>query len=781
MITPSLLPTHGNLAQAATELARAGVRLVPLYGIRTDGACQCSRGPTCSAPGKHPRIDAWQKNASSDPETVSRWVRQSGGNLGWAMGGPDRLVALDVDGETGRNSIAKLEGKHGPLPATLTSRSGRVDGGEHRIFHVPAHLDIDAIPNRASHMEPGLDVRSEGGQIVIPPSVHASGQLYAWKHIAPIAELPLWLYELMAKPQSDDDPINLALAAQLGHRQDDNDLRRRQRAYCLRWLEAQAEELAHAGNGNRNDALNQLVHQAAGFSAAGHLSQAEVWTHVAAAMRTNGYEKTDGARAIKATFLSAWNAGSRKPIDPRNVQPKIELPEVDLSSFSTAKPNAQSGFPSHLYDVPGLVGELHKYIVDSAPAQQPILALGAAIATVGTLAGRRIQSDSGLLTNVYVVALGESGSGKEWPRTAIRWALAAANLDAIASVDDVTSGAAINGALAAHPSCLMMLDELGHFIKESREKQSGIIKVLLRIYGTGVAPYRGTTYAVDRRTGRSGDDYCVYAPCASVYGTTVPARFWETLTSADVADGFLSRFLVFESEDPDPPDRVVHVDQQTPPPSLVDAIHRWHPIHDLAYQSSLAAGTKPDVRVIRTTPAAQRLLARFSDEMRTRRDNMRTSDDDTFVPLFKRARAFAAKLALIRAAGVWGPDLVEVDAADMTWGIELSTWCADTVLRRASAEIGDSEHDKCCKQAIAWLAERGGVARKNDLTRRFQHWGPRGREDVMATLVESGQVREMKERAQGRGRPAVVYALAGISSIDENTIASAPEMAANLS
>lgn len=195
---------HDYLADSAMEYAELGFLIVPLYGLVSktgnDGThfleCTCQKGTTCKSAGKHPRIMGWQKYASSNIETVrSWWWKYPGSNIGWAMGGPARLVALDVDGELGRSSLQALQEKHGQLVRTLTARSGREDGGEHRIFKVPAQFDIDLIKNNAGKLAPGLDVRSQDGQIVVAPSMHSSGRPYVWVDDGVISELPQWLYE----------------------------------------------------------------------------------------------------------------------------------------------------------------------------------------------------------------------------------------------------------------------------------------------------------------------------------------------------------------------------------------------------------------------------------------------------------------------------------------------------------------------------------------------------------------------------------------------------------
>jgi hypothetical protein len=108
------------------------------------------------------------------------------------MGGAARLVALDIDPKNGGDeSLSGLA----ELPDTLTQITG--SGGQHRIFRVPDKFDITKIRNRTSAIAPGLDVRTEGGQIVAAPSVSAIGE-YRWLDLgSPVAELPEWLYRLM--------------------------------------------------------------------------------------------------------------------------------------------------------------------------------------------------------------------------------------------------------------------------------------------------------------------------------------------------------------------------------------------------------------------------------------------------------------------------------------------------------------------------------------------------------------------------------------------------------
>ncbi len=200
------------LALAAVDYARRNWRVIPLHNVREQGeqpVCGCWKRGDCHTPGKHPTIKNWREIASTDPSLVAKWWKAwPKSNVGIAMGGLARLVAIDIDGEIGRESLAAIEQVHGPLPVTLTQTTGREGGGEHYLFVVPPEFDMDRIRNRTK-MAPGIDVRAEGGLIVVAPSVHPTGARYAWVDSSvPVAEMPAWLIKLTTSTKARQVVIN---------------------------------------------------------------------------------------------------------------------------------------------------------------------------------------------------------------------------------------------------------------------------------------------------------------------------------------------------------------------------------------------------------------------------------------------------------------------------------------------------------------------------------------------------------------------------------------------
>jgi hypothetical protein len=162
------------------------------------GALDCVRRrlPIFPCRGKNkPLTEHGFKDASCDLAQVTDWWgRWPEAAVAVATGPPSQLLVLDVDGEDGVAALAELERAHGPLPQTVSSVTPR--GGRHYWFRYP---DGPAVPCSAGKIGRGLDVRGDGGYVLLPPSKGPNGNRYTWHEplgAAPIASAPDWLVEL---------------------------------------------------------------------------------------------------------------------------------------------------------------------------------------------------------------------------------------------------------------------------------------------------------------------------------------------------------------------------------------------------------------------------------------------------------------------------------------------------------------------------------------------------------------------------------------------------------
>lgn len=168
--------------------ARLGLHPILLHGVTMSGSCTCGRphdGDERRSIGKHPVNKGWQTSAL-DVDALDRALgRDNRYNLGLRMGrqpSGERLIAIDVDGP--RSLLEPLEAQMGKLPPTLTATTGK---GLHLIFRL---RDGAKAPKNKVKLAPGVDIRSEGGQIVCAPSKHVDGRVYRWLDVREPEVLP---------------------------------------------------------------------------------------------------------------------------------------------------------------------------------------------------------------------------------------------------------------------------------------------------------------------------------------------------------------------------------------------------------------------------------------------------------------------------------------------------------------------------------------------------------------------------------------------------------------
>ena len=159
------------LRDAALDFAAAGTPVLPLEG-------------------KIPRNRGGLTKASTDVAVVAEWWRRwPDANVGLVTGPASGFVVLDVDAPAGLRSIAELEKRHGTI---RTAQALTGSGGRHYWFRCPA----EPIRNSAGALGDGLDVRGDGGYVVVPPSVHETGNAYKWtRELEHVADCPAWLLE----------------------------------------------------------------------------------------------------------------------------------------------------------------------------------------------------------------------------------------------------------------------------------------------------------------------------------------------------------------------------------------------------------------------------------------------------------------------------------------------------------------------------------------------------------------------------------------------------------
>lgn len=183
------------MREEALGLAAAGWKVLPVWWLEDLGdvrVCGCGN-PFCNAPGKHPLIATGKRlgAASSETTQVEAWWREwPNANVAVACGEASGVIVIDcdvkddVDGDIVlREWLSGVGLDDDVVLRTLSQTTG--SGGAHYLFRYEP-----GVKNCISWLD-HVDVKSDGGYILIAPSNHVTGGMYRWRDITvPIATMP---------------------------------------------------------------------------------------------------------------------------------------------------------------------------------------------------------------------------------------------------------------------------------------------------------------------------------------------------------------------------------------------------------------------------------------------------------------------------------------------------------------------------------------------------------------------------------------------------------------
>jgi bifunctional DNA primase/polymerase-like protein/AAA domain-containing protein/primase-like protein len=119
----------------------------------------------------------------------------TGSAFGLACGARSGVFVLDLDVKHGKDGVAALKSLVAGrlMPPTLVAKTP--SGGRHLYYRAPPW----PVKTSVDRLGKGIDVRGDGGYVVLPPT-----EGYTWVNQDPVAEAPPWLLDLVradARPE----------------------------------------------------------------------------------------------------------------------------------------------------------------------------------------------------------------------------------------------------------------------------------------------------------------------------------------------------------------------------------------------------------------------------------------------------------------------------------------------------------------------------------------------------------------------------------------------------
>jgi hypothetical protein len=247
------------------------------------------------------------RDASSDRGQHEVWsLRYPDANIAIRCGGISNVVVIDFDPRNGSHeTVAKLarEGKTFPdtCPEASTPRGGR---------HLYCAYDERVRVSKAGALGPGIDIKTDGGYIVLPPSWWAKqGAGYRWL-VPPrgsrLPPLPRWVIQaVQPKPQPKRLP---STPLDVGNLSGD----RRQAVADLQKL---VQEMAQLGDG-RHTAPFSMACRIGKYRAHGMLTDAEIESAFIEASASNGALSKYAAKDLIAQIRNGLRRATSDQLPP---------------------------------------------------------------------------------------------------------------------------------------------------------------------------------------------------------------------------------------------------------------------------------------------------------------------------------------------------------------------------------------------------------------------------------------------------------------------------------
>ena len=653
------------------------------------------------------------------------------GNLGIILGEPSGwLVDVDLDCE----EAIELADQYLPPTPAITGRPSAPKS--HRWYIASgATTEKHTDPNDRSMI---VELRSTGTQTVVGPSVHPAGEVYDTLDAEP-ATVPAPMLAACVKALADAVIIkrggsvaNNSPMLPPSSPTDAADVETRAIAYLA------AMPPAVSGSGGHSQtyaAATALVH---GFGIARDRALAILTAEYNTRCNPPWSEKELQHKINQAATKShdrpfGWLRDSQIPTD---TGPAVDLSKFQVSNSTStatqAPPISDPGpLPEHLFKVPGFVQQVMDFTLANAPYPNVGLAFCGAMALQSFLAGRKVCTTGDLRTNLYLLALAGSGTGKEFPRKVNSQVLFQTGMSGSLG-DKFASGEGIQDALVRTGCMLFQNDEMDGVLRQinlDRENsRESIPNILLTLYTSA-----GDVYPI-RVKANQKDAIHVDQPHLTLFGTATPQYFYEALSKRMLTNGFFARLNII--------DVGKRGKGQTPGSArdLADEIlevAKWWSKFEPGTGNFLNFHPKPVH--IKFTADAETAITRLREQTEDEYDKADDAGDEVARTAWSRTCEHAKKLALIYACSENHVEpLISLDA--VRWASEFALHQTRRQLYLASVHVAENPFHKECLKFLNKISEsKEKVMARRDLMRAMKLKAAEF-DQVVLTLVQQGEI-----------------------------------------
>jgi hypothetical protein len=699
---------------------------------------------------KVPVLKGWTDLRLADADLPQHF--NGTGNIGVLLGEPSGwLVDVDLDCE---EAVALAPDF---LPPT-GAKSGRPGKPSSHWWYV-----CEGAKTR-KHQDPAtkkmiVELRSTGAQTVVGPSIHPSGEQYdaldgepAVVDIGVLGAAVAALADAVLdrrgrKERARSQTASLRASAFPA----DNAVLRRAEAYLDRIPPAIS---GSGGHSQTYAAATAMVH---GFGLDPEAAFRLLWERYNPRCQPPWSEKELRHKVSDAASKPhdkphGWLRDAEKPedmggVDLSRLVVRGRAPVTDAPS--PPAPDDPGLLPPEALRVPGFVGEVMDYCLATAPYPSQTLAFCGALALQAFLAGRKVRDPGDNRTNMYLLGLAHSSSGKDWPRKINARVLQAVDLGSGLG-DRLASGEGVQDALHVTPSMLFQTDEIDGLLQSINRARDArfesIMGTLLTMYSAS-----NSVFPMRRKAGQS-EPGVINQPCLVLFGTAIPNHYYAALSERMLTNGLFARMLILEAG----PRGAGQEPTVSDLPERVLATAKWW--SDLRAGPGNLANAHPTPRVVPHTDEARALLVELRKAAEQAYGEAEGRRDAVATTVWGRASEQTRKLALLYA--------VSENHEEPAIGVEAVRWASRLVMHQttrmlfmAANHAAETPFDELALRAMRKIREAPDGALPHSVLLKRMKMDSRSFHDLIDTLVQRGDV--LAESESTAGRSALIYRLAG--------------------
>lgn len=653
-----------NILNAALEYLEMGLSIIPIR-----------------PKDKRPLVpwEQYQERLATSEEMESWFDKWPDANIAMVTGKLSNVVAIDAD------SPGRVRWLQETFPTSVNQVTGNGIHGFFRPGNTPVKTQVGVLDK--------VDVRGDGGYVVIAPSIHSTGRIYTLQYAEgfdawdDLADFP---YNIFPSEKTADTkaPVTRKPAAQ----------------------------------GERNATLTRL----AGRYCKAGLDYDQVLVLCANDNKT--YSPPLSGRDVETICRSIYGKDQRTQIEV------LTSEDITSDNISLQIPD-EILHPGGLVEL-GITGLQKRNCPDIPQFLFPVVLTHIANAIAG-----KIRFND-LWPNLFCIKVGRTSSGKSDSDKIFNRAIKnLSEMEGFYGATGIVSGPGLLRGLVSNPQCLLVLDEATSLFKRYDKGNAitdGITKALLEVFsGSGGDIY--LPYSNEKNVVNIADS------CVSLIGNATPLIF-DAITQDDFRSGTMQRFDFF-TYDGEIKDRGV-VDHDNPElAAFCDGLQQIYV--SAAPQDGTIAGLLDVFNVARNSECNDRLQDFSREIIQRQRDADRQGADEGNLGIISRGYDLAIKYALVHMATNNGPEGIyaPMGVDNLEYGIKVSDMLAAWKLNVLGGQVTTGDFHRDCevfKDAIKAAVKAG---RKNPsfavLANRkpgLKNWAPEYSAKIISVLDKRGEM-----------------------------------------